>query len=87
MNVNSQMTGALLSCTLGLRTLCATLPATLVCNTCFSRIPEKPYGYVEMLKEPWNHVAAQEDYIEVQEHAGLRVFQDYLLLVIGERVR
>jgi SAM-dependent methyltransferase len=42
-----------------------------------------------MLKEPWNHVAAQEDYFKDQEHSGLRVFQEYLLplLLTGGAVK
>jgi SAM-dependent methyltransferase len=83
MNVNSHMTDAAVSAPL-VCVCCGTiLPGTLVCDGCSRAYGRNQYGYLEMLKEPWSHVAAQEGYFAEQEHTGLRVFQDYLLPLLG----
>jgi SAM-dependent methyltransferase len=79
MDVNSQTTDAPVFIPLVCVCCGVGLSGTLTCDRCSRTYCRNQYGYVEMLKEPWNHVEAQEDYIEDQEHAGLRVFQEYLL--------
>ncbi len=88
MNVNSRMIDAPVSVPLVCVGCGAALPGTLTCNSCSQAYGRNEYGYLEMLKEPWDHVVAHEDYIENQEHAGLRQFQDYFLpLLANEAVR
>ena len=83
MNVNSQMTVAPVSVPLVCVCCGAGLPGTLICDSCSRAYGRNQYGYVEMLKEPWNHVAAQQDYFGEQEHTGLRVYQEYLLPLLA----
>ena len=79
MDVNSQTTEASVSAPLICVCCGASLHGTLTCDKCSQAYGKNPYGYLEMLKEPWNHVEAPEDYVVDQEHTGLRVFQEYLL--------
>ncbi|HEX4485975.1 MAG TPA: class I SAM-dependent methyltransferase [Terriglobales bacterium] len=84
MDLNSQTVDAPVAVPL-ICVCCGTsLAGTLKCDNCSHAYAKNPFGYVEMLKEPWDHVSAPDDYVEAQEHTGLRVFQEYLLPLFSE---
>jgi SAM-dependent methyltransferase len=83
-DVKSRITDAPVSVPLICVCCTAPLSESLICEGCSHAYSRNQYGYVEMLKEPWNHVATQNDYVQDQEHTGLRVFQDYLLPLLAE---
>ncbi len=86
MIVNSRLTNNTVSVPL-ICVCCGTaLPGILICKNCSRAYARNQYGYVELLQEPWNQVAAQKDYFEDQEHTGLRVFQEYLLPLFSQEV-
>lgn len=78
MNLNSQTAEVGISVPLICVCCSALLPATLICDSCSRAYSRNQYGYLEMLKDPWNHVTAEEGYFGEQEHTGLRVFEEYL---------
>ncbi len=84
MDVNSQSTDVSFSIPLVCVSCGAALPGSLSCNRCTQTYGRNQYGYLEMLRESWNHVAAPEDYVVEQEHTGLRVFREYLLPLMAE---
>jgi SAM-dependent methyltransferase len=83
MNVNSRIVDAPISIPLVCVCCGSALSATLICNSCSHVYGRNQYGYVEMLKEFFNHAVAGENYIGNQEHGGVRVFQEYLLPLLA----
>jgi SAM-dependent methyltransferase len=83
MNAHPRMTDVPVSVPLVCVCCGAVLRETLICNSCSRAYGRNQYGYLEMLKEPWNHVVADENYIQDQEHSGLRQFQDYFLPLLA----
>jgi SAM-dependent methyltransferase len=84
MNVNLQKVDAPAALPLICVRCSSPLGGMLICNTCSHAYAKNTYGYLEMLKEPWDHVSAPDDYVEAQEHTGLRVFHEYLLPLFAE---
>ena len=87
MKVNSQISDRPVSAFLVCVCCGTALPESLTCDSCSRTYGKNRYGYLEMLKEPWDHVTAQEDYFGDQEHTGLRVFKEYLQPLLAKAHR